>query len=544
MDAELTTTIAEVTVYPERALVRRHGTLAIAEAGEHALRIGGLPQSVQRDSLRASGRGPAGTRILGIEQVAEFYPAAPEEALQRLRDEITRLEREVELLNERERSLDDQRNWLRALGEQTARRLASGIAGGTAKPADASAVFAYTDDEAQRLAAARLDLRRRRDELVLELGARRREYAELGGMQRPDRLAALVRIEVASPGEVAIDLSYLVSGSSWLPRYDARVDVPSARVHLTQQALVTQRTGEDWADVALALSTARPSAAATLPDEPAPWYIDVRKPMPPRPQMMARMIGPLASGAAMPQAAYSTAAPAFADDTTPGAYAVEAEMAVSEVERSGAAQVFRMPGGTDVPSDGRPHTLGLAENDLPCRFEYVAIPAVAPGAHLRALAANRTGRVLLAGELHVFHAGAAGDEYVGATNLDLTAQDAELKLYLGVDDNVTVKSELVERDTDKGSLLQGGVRRVTVGYRATVANRTGAPQRLLLLDRLPVPRHEKVKVRLLDVRPQPTARTRLDQLTWELQLAPNEERRVEWRFVVESPGDLDLTGLP
>jgi uncharacterized protein (TIGR02231 family) len=541
MDAELTTTIAEVTVYPERALVRRHGTLAIAEAGEHALRIGGLPQSVQRDSLRATGRGPAGTRILGIEQAAEFYPAAPEEALQRLRDAIVRLEREVELLNERERTLDDQRNWLRALGEQTARRLASGIAGGTAKPADAGAVFAYTDEEAQRLAAARLDLRRQRDELVLELGARRREYAELGGMQRPDRLAALVRIEVTSPGEVAIDLTYLVSGASWLPRYDARVDVSTAQVQLTQQALVTQRTGEDWADVALALSTARPSAAATLPDEPAPWYIDVRKPAPvppPRPMVMRAM-------SAAPQGAgYAAAAPAFADDTTPGAYSVEAEMATTEVERSGAAQVFRMPGGTDVPSDGRPHTLGLAEDDLPCRFEYVAMPAVAPGAHLRALAANRTGRVLLAGELHVFHAGAAGDEYVGATNLDLTAQDAELKLYLGVDDNVTVKSELVERDTDKGSLLQGGVRRVTVGYRATVANRTGTSQRLLLLDRLPVPRHEKVKVRLLDVRPQPTARTKLDQLTWELQLAPGEERRVEWRFVVESPGDLDLTGLP
>src|SRR5260370_26337332 len=107
MDAELTTTIAEVTVYPERALVRRHGTLAIAEAGEHALRIGGLPQSVQRDSLRATGRGPAGTRILGIEQAAEFYPAAPQEALQRLRAEITRLDRELKLLTERYRSLAD-----------------------------------------------------------------------------------------------------------------------------------------------------------------------------------------------------------------------------------------------------------------------------------------------------------------------------------------------------------------------------------------------------------------------------------------------------
>src|SRR5262249_52424358 len=90
MEFELTTTIAEVTAYPKRAQVLRRGTVTIPEAGTHTLRIGGLPQAVQRDSLRATGRGPAGMRILGIEQAAEFHPAAPEETLRRLRDEIQR----------------------------------------------------------------------------------------------------------------------------------------------------------------------------------------------------------------------------------------------------------------------------------------------------------------------------------------------------------------------------------------------------------------------------------------------------------------------
>ena len=541
MEHELTTRIAAVTVYPERALVLRRGTVAIVEAGEHALRIGGLPQSVLRDSLRATGRGPAGTRILGIEQAAEFYAAAPEETLQRLREEIVRLEREVELLNERERTLDDERGWLRTLGEQTARRLANGIAIGTAKPEDATSLFAYTNEQTQRLTAARLDLQHQRTDLTLQLQARRREYGELGGGQRPDRLAALVNIDVPAAGEVTIEFSYQVSGAGWKPRYDARVDTAAGAVRLTQQALVTQRTGEDWTKVALALSTARPSAAVALPDEPAPWYVDVRQSPVVRP-MMGRALSAAPERGAM--RLYVPGAEAFADDTTQSVAVAEAELATSDVERSGAAQVFRMPGETDVPTDGRPHTLGLADEDLPCRFEYVAMPAVAPGAHLRALASNRTGRVLLPGELHVFHAGASGDEYVGATMLDLTAQDAELKLFLGVDDNIAVKSELIERDTEKGNLLQGGLRRVTVGYRATLANRTSVPQRVLFMDRLPVPRHEKIKVRVLDMRPQPSAHTKLEQLTWELQLAPGEERRIEWRFVVEAPGDLDVSGLP
>jgi uncharacterized protein (TIGR02231 family) len=197
-----------------------------------------------------------------------------------------------------------------------------------------------------------------------------------------------------------------------------------------------------------------------------------------------------------------------------------------------------------IPSDGQPHTVGLGEDDLPARLEYVADPSVADGAHLRAATLNATGHALPAGALHIFHSGAAGDEYVGETALEATAEGAPLKLYLGVNDNITVKRELVERDTDRGSLLQGGVRRTTVGYRVTLANRTDAPQRVILQDRLPVSQHERIKVKPLEMRPQPTTQTKLDQLTWELQLAPGEERKIEWHFQVESPGDLDFIGMP
>jgi len=223
---------------------------------------------------------------------------------------------------------------------------------------------------------------------------------------------------------------------------------------------------------------------------------------------------------------------------------VAAEFAVAEIERAGSAQVFRVPGGVGVPSDGEAHLFGIGEYEAPVKLDYVAQPVYSPGAHLRATATNTAGRVLLPGELHVFQAGAGGDEYVGQTRLELTAENAELPLYLGVDDNFTVKRELIERDTDKGSLLQRGVRKTTFGYRVTLANRTGAAQHVTLQDVLPVPRNERIKLNTLEIRPQPSERTKLEQLTWELDLAPNEEKKVEWRFVVESPTDTDVTNLP
>lgn len=547
MKIDLDSTITEVTVYPSGGQVTRQATAAVDGAGEHALSFVGLPMQLDSASFRATGSGPAGTRILSVESTQEFHDAAPEESLTRLRDEIEQLGRSIQLLDERNGLLAKQEQWLTSLGEQSARSLAWGLARGTAKPSDASGLLAYTDEESQRLATARQELQRQRNETQRTLDARHRELARLSGAYHPDRLTAVVRIETAEAGEVTLNLSYLVYGAGWRPRYDARVDADSANVSLTQQALVTQNTGEDWQQVALSLSTARPSATVRLPDEPDPWYLDVYQPAPPPMPKMARARAPLAFGAAADgfAAQASMAMPSAPMMEEPVAYqARDMALATADVEQSGAAQVFHIGGASDVPSDGSPHTLGIGVYDLPCRLEYIAEPVISEGAHLRALPKNTTGTVLLPGEMYVFHAGAAGDEYVGATNLELTAQDAELTLYLGIDSNVTIKRELIERDTDKGNILQTGIRRVTLGYRVTLANRTRTAQHVILKDRMPVPRHERIKIKPLDFRPQPTSKTKLEQMTWDMQLAAGEERKIEWRFTIEAPADLNVTNMP
>lgn len=551
MDIELSAPIASVTVYPDRAQIVRRGEATIEEPGEHTLRIGGLPISVQRDSFRVAGQGPAGTRILGVEQSQEFHPRAPEEKLAALRDEIAAREREVAALDERIAAIGERRKWLDQLAEQSSRSLSWSLARGLTKPEDISAFLTFIGDQRQHAADATPELTELRKDTLVTLEALRREYAQLDTGWLPDRVAAVVRVATVTPGAVTISLSYLIGGASWRPRYDARVRTQEGSVRLTQQALVSQSTTEDWTGIALALSTARPSVARQLPDDPKPWYVNVySRPLPPPPPPMRTprfaAMSPAATGGfgsdTIPPGAAVMSASMAVQDGTP----IPEEMALdqAQVERSGSAQVFHISGDVDIPSDGAPHLLPIAEQDLPGRLEYVTMPVESEGAHLRATVRNTTGQALPSGDLHVFHATTNGDEYAGATKLDLTADGAELKLYLGVDDNVTVKRELTERDTDKGSLLQSGIRRVTLGYRVTVANRTGAAQRVIVKDRLPVSQNERIRLKVLDIRPQPTERTKLEQLTWDMQIPAGEERRIEWRFVIEAPADVELTGLP
>ncbi len=540
MRLELNAPISDVTVYPDRALVTRRGSVEIPEAGEHEVALGRLPRTLAPASLRASGRGSAAAQLLGVDLGDEYHAAAPEEDTRAIQAEIERLTRELETLEQRLSMLDQQRRWLNTLGKRAARDLAISLVQGSAQPEDPSRIFAVTRDESERLTGAALDTQSERRRVAQELEARRRELETANGTNGPDRYQAIIRITAANAGAIAFELSYLVYSANWAPRYDARVDTVAGKVRFSQQAQVRQWSDEDWAGVRLAISTARPSAALALPDEAPVWYLEQR----PQPQ-------PRAYGAVMRSAARVASAPG--DQAAPMAAMMappdeasfaDMSMAGAEIEHAGAAQVFRVGGEVIIPSDGQPHQVGLGDDDLPTRLEYVAAPVVADGAHLRAVTLNATGHALPAGALHIFHGGAAGDEYVGETQLEATAEGAPLKLYLGVNDNITVKRELVERDTDKGNLLQGGVRRTTVGYRVTLANRTDTAQRVILLDRLPIPKYERIKVKPLEIRPQPSNQTKLDQLTWELQLAPGEERKIEWRFLVESPADLDFIGMP
>src|SRR5262249_9151625 len=94
----------------------------------------------------------------------------------------------------------------------------------------------------------------------------------VNGRRGTDRVAATVEVTLPAPGDFTLDLSYVLPGASWTPQYDVRVGAEARQVTLTYQGLVSQSTGEDWTQVDLTLSTARPSQVTRVP-ELGPWYL-------------------------------------------------------------------------------------------------------------------------------------------------------------------------------------------------------------------------------------------------------------------------------
>ena len=572
---DLNAPIQDVTVYADRALITRHGATEL-EAGEYELRINNLPQFI-RDSLRASGQGPEGTRILNVDISTAFYSKPPEATLRTLQDELDARVQNKQLLEARQSALNDRRQWLRALGEQS-KDFAKGLAQGQMKPQDCADFFSFAAAQALQDAEAAQSLELQLKQANLEIAAKKRQIAQQQGGTQPDRLAAIVTVELAEAGEFGLDLSYLVMGASWHPQYDVRVQIgdeqnvsTASEVHLDNQttetgtvdltyvAIVQQSTGEQWENVSLSLSTARPSLAAILP-ELDPWYLNVYNPTPVvRGPMFARASMPAPQGAPgnsygpglsseqtaiMPAvgsimtASMSDTMPDMEQPALPPA-PVRAGIATTTVEQTGTALIFRAGRSVDIPSDNSPHKTTIVRDNLPCTFDYVCAPVLEENVHLRAAIVNTTDRVLLAGDASIF----LGGEYVGTTHLKMTAPSEKFKIFLGIDDGIKVKRELTDRSVDKGSMLQSAIRRTTYAYRISVHNYARVTRNVVIRDHMPVSQHERIKVKVQNVLPLPTERTKLEILVWKIVLPPGAEQIIDYRFVVEHPQDVVITGL-
>ena len=543
---DITAPITEVTVYTDRALITRGGSVQL-EAGEQELRVNDLPQFL-RDSLRASGKSTGEARILNVDVTTAFYNRPPEKELRALQDELERLEHEHDLLKARQETLKDRRQWLRALGEQS-KDFASGLAKGLMKPEDCAHFFRFISDQSLQDAEAAQHLEIELQKFQLDIQAKQRELDQKEGVTRPDRQAAIVTVELAEAGIFTLEISYIVTGASWNPQYDVRVKMnekdSKGEVELSYIGMVQQNTGENWQNVELALSTARPSLTTKIPDL-KPWYLNAYTPPPIIPAVQpapARHSG-LAFAGLTPQSIgkdhYQSAAVADGtlDEEMPTP--VEAEIATTTIERTGTALVFRVGRSVDIPSDNSPHKTTIARDNLPCDFDYVTAPAIEENAHLRATVHNSTDRVLLTGDASIFLSG----EYVGTTQIKQTAHAEQFKIFLGVDDAIKVKREPLERTVDKGNLLQNDLRRSTYAHMITIHNYGPNQRKIVVRDHLPISQHERIRVRIQSIQPPPTERTKLELLKWEFLLPPNGEQRIEYRFGIENPQGIRVIGLP
>lgn len=526
----LETKLTTVTVYSDRARLVRSGKIEV-HPGAYSLEIADLPIRLEPDSARVSARGTARARIMGLQVERLFYAETPAEQvrememqLEKLQDEMAGLDAQVELVKTNRTRVGE------LLGHTQV--FATALAAGEMSVEEQQAMFSGLHKQAGELDAQALSLAVQKRTLDRQIQQIKKQLEQARNARGRERYSAFVEIEVLEAGKLALELTYMVNAAGWKPLYDMWLveDNEKPSLEIGYLAQVSQQTGEDWQNINLTLSTARPALSATLP-ELDPWYIQPRPPMVRHPQ-------PAPAPRTMAMAAKAAPPPEAAQDSFALGAEMEAEEVVASVNTSGAAVTYQIPALASIPGDGAPHKVTVARYALPPKLDYVTAPKLAEAVYRRAKVINDSPYTLLPGASNLF----AGDEFIGATQLEMTAPQGEIELYLGADDRVKVERELKRREVEK--TIIGGKRRIHYGYEIRLENLLPAAVTVTVHDQMPISRHEEIKVRLENAEPRLNKQDELNRLEWMLSLQPKQKINLRFDFLVEFPQEMEIYGLP
>ncbi|MFY2645122.1 mucoidy inhibitor MuiA family protein [Achromobacter insuavis] len=529
--AGLASSIGAVTVYQDRAVVTRAASSELP-AGEHELVLEKLPASLQENSLQVSAKSSGQATLLDVRVRDAFQADTANERVKQLEDQIRKLQGQQAALDDEAAVLDNQRELVAMM-----QRGATEPAKDGPRPTldELKAIQALSADTLSRTLAGLRRVAEQRDDLERQLSAAQGELGQLQGQLNRRTKTLTLRVNLARAGKLDLNVSYAVAGARWTPSYDARLRPADRSVDLGYFGVIRQNTGEDWNNVKLTLSTARPALGGGAP-KLNPWIIDVAAPPPPMPAPVAAAapaMRPEPRARQSPKAAYAEAAAA---DMAP--VLEEAKVSTAEVQSEATSASFQIRQPATLPSDNSTQRVAITTAKLPATLQYQSTPALREAAFLTALANNNTEYPFLAGTLNTF----LEDAFVAASSMKPVMPGEKVELALGADDGISIKRQLVNRFTESTG-FSGNGKRVTYEYKITVKNNKATKEQVSFKDRLPISRNEKIEVKLLSPADRDIKREDDGVLVWNWDMEPGKSRDAVLKFSVDYPGDIDVAGL-
>ncbi len=519
-DIALTSRVSAVTLYPQGATIERDVTFE-APAGQHDLILIDLPQDTDLTTLRASvsgaEMGSVTTRRTAQLPRSEDQSAAieaareeverREEALEAARADIARLRLAVDAANAQATFLAQlgQGEGIASQGVDTLRDMAQMIGQQTLAARETA------HDAARQAAEAERGLE---DQIDALKDARQALAALVPEDEDRAMLAVSITAEAQTSGTLSI--SYQTWNAGWSPVYDMTLTRETGALDIARGAYVTQSTGENWQDVALTLSTVRPSGQ-TRPSQIDPL---LRRIGPPPQIMRKEALGAQMDSMAMEEpAAESARAPA----------AVTASAAFD-----GLAVTYDYDPPVSVASGADALRIALGTLNTQATVQARAVPLYDSSAFLMAEFTNDTGELILPGETHHY----LGETYVGQTMGELIASGATSEASFGPIDGLTLTRKVLDREEGDSGLIRKSSD-LTETARIEVENLTGEAWPLRVLDRVPYSEQEDLQIDW-QAEPRPDEVDVEDQtgvMAWEFDLEPGAMRTLLLEYAMQWPED-------
>lgn len=505
--------ITTVTVYSTNALVTREVTAPDA-AGLTEIVVSPMPPYTMQTSLYAEGND--NIRVLSVRYRTRAIAEDTREAVRKLdvqiKAQVTKqqsLEADLKTIGENLKLLDKMEGF-------TSKSLEHLTDKGLLDTEKIIALAKFVQEDRTKRSKEQLLVKQQLEEVVSQIAFLKRQHDEAsGGVVRNERDAVILVDKKQGGG--TIKLNYLVSGAAWRPQYKFRSGGKEKDpVVVEYQAAIEQKTGEDWTNAQITLSTAQPLLNASPPDlkslavgvtagggavAVAPGDLRAPAPVPPGLAPGGPNVNPrafqeslekeskLLRGQAAGNYAQKNADEAAKQQNDAAALEQFSDLFVSSTDFI-KADHRPVPGGNDgpsvtyvlkpkltIPSRNDEQVVEITKLDFAPKFYYKAVPVLTANVYRLADMVNNSDVVLLPGEATMY----LGGDFVGSAKIPLVAVGKPFTVGFGVDPQLQVSRILVDRTRT----TQGGNQVLNFKYRILLTSYKSTPVPVQVWDRMP-----------------------------------------------------------
>ncbi len=569
--------IGEVIVYKDRAAIERTAQVELPE-GHAEILFPHLPEGVLDDTVRIKSNGEAVT-IMGIEVEKKYLVKSRQKRIREIEEKIDDLRRGDNALVDRMNAARSAIRFIESVNDFAAKRAHEGILYKGINLNEMSETMAFVERNLLKEQEKIRQITEKRREISDSIRALEKKLGDIAGtrylsnrssfynrqtemiskssvqglnqynddaIQMEQEIAserqgdrekwAVVSLKAKKAGTYTLKLSYVISGATWDPLYDVRADMKEGRIELSYYGMVKQKTGEEWNNVALFLSTADPRRAANPPDL-TPWvvarYMDRYD--------IEREIGRRLEGAAG-AADYASTGIAVRKE-------LEAKIAVTRIQERGTSVTYRVPSRRSITSGSEPKKTPIEVIPFDTRnaaFTYVAVPERSEYPFLRVRIKNGSDYAFLPGNANLYLDG----DYVGRAAFAKTVMPGKsMTFHFGTDQGIRITKTLMKKYREEKGLL-GGDTRVSFHYRIKIDNNRKKEASLLVIDRIPFSQESKITVDIDSIDPAPLGgdkeRKRPDYgkgiRRWRVAVPALTSKTIDIKFHVQHPKDMKVGG--
>jgi hypothetical protein len=542
--------ISSVIVYRGQALVTR--TLNIPQTGgDMELLIENLPEKILPESLYAQSDGSVS--VLSVRYREKAISEDTRQQVLKLKEQIEQTKRKIYLAQRDRDNMQDRLDKFSSQWKLSVDLTNKDINVGKLDVNSFEQMTGYLEQKCVELHKEAVRLETEKQDSEKQLAQLEEDLKKLSEERQKVIRQALVYISGDKSAKGEILLSYLVRDANWSAQYNLRADADKKQTRVEYNAMVHQSSGEDWGNVALALSTAQPSIISA-PPALTPMQVTLGVGYDRTGGIISNtvQVNAQAAQAKMEEkpvylsqeqrfndlivARKSNLAKGVQAQIALNSIAIDNQMIELEADRrmlenmkrqngliacnEGISVMYKLKGHLSLPSRTEQQILSIASFDCPAQFVFVASPVLTDYVYLQGDITNTSDTILLPGPASMFRNG----EFVGRSDMKLVTSGQTFTAGFGIDSQIQVVREFTDKKSD--TLL--GSRYHEQNYRFAISNYKNVPIRLRLLDRIPYTENESLAINIKEMsRPlsTDTEYVRVEKpkglLRWDLVIDPN-----------------------